>query len=387
MLTDTLAINLLEGLVRIPSLSTQEEAAVNWLVGRMAEHGLAAERDAAGNAVGVKGDGPNQIILLGHIDTVAGEVPVRREDGKLYGRGSVDAKGPLATFVAATARATIPPGWQVVVIGAVEEEYATSKGANFAARQYHPQMCVIGEPSAWDRITLGYKGRLLLHYHLRQPMAHTAGQAASAPEIAVDFWNRVVGWCADFNQGRERVTDQITPSLRSIRSDNDGLFETVEMTIAGRLPLNLTPAQVETAWRGLDLTPQPSFSALRPSSSLPGQGASASPPFLGEGLGERSDLTLHFVGHEIAYRADKNTPLARAFLRAIRAEGGTPAFKMKTGTSDMNVVGPVWNCPIVAYGPGDSALDHTPHEHIDLDEYLRAVRVLTQVLESLDLVL
>ena len=49
----------------------------------------------------------------------------------------------------------------------------------------------------------------------------------------------------------------------------------------------------------------------------------------------------------------------------------------------MNIAGPGWDCPIVAYGPGDSALDHTPDEHIDLDEYLLAVDVLTAVLESL----
>jgi LysW-gamma-L-lysine carboxypeptidase len=49
----------------------------------------------------------------------------------------------------------------------------------------------------------------------------------------------------------------------------------------------------------------------------------------------------------------------------------------------MNIVAPVWKCPILAYGPGDSSLDHTPHEHIDLDEYLRAVRVLKTALERL----
>jgi LysW-gamma-L-lysine carboxypeptidase len=49
----------------------------------------------------------------------------------------------------------------------------------------------------------------------------------------------------------------------------------------------------------------------------------------------------------------------------------------------MNVVAPIWDCPIVAYGPGDSALDHTPDEHIDLDEYLRAIRVLTGTIERL----
>ncbi|MFN2201675.1 MAG: acetyl-lysine deacetylase, partial [Caldilineaceae bacterium] len=53
---------------------------------------------------------------------------------------------------------------------------------------------------------------------------------------------------------------------------------------------------------------------------------------------------------------------------------------VKTGTSDMNIVGPIWNCPIVAYGPGDSSFDHTPDEHIEVEEYLRAVGLLSDVL-------
>jgi [amino group carrier protein]-lysine/ornithine hydrolase len=44
---------------------------------------------------------------------------------------------------------------------------------------------------------------------------------------------------------------------------------------------------------------------------------------------------------------------------------------------------PVWRGPILAYGPGDSNLDHTPHEHIDLNEYARAIDVLADVLRAL----
>ncbi len=46
----------------------------------------------------------------------------------------------------------------------------------------------------------------------------------------------------------------------------------------------------------------------------------------------------------------------------------------------MNIVGPEWNIPIVAYGPGDSNLDHTPNEHVVVEEFLVGIRVLSRVL-------
>src|SRR5438034_11450780 len=94
-------IELVRGLVEIPSFSRDEGEAVEWLVARMAERGFRASVDDAGNAVGEIGDGPRHVVLLGHIDTVPGEIAVRVEDGELIGRGAVDAKGPLAAFVAA----------------------------------------------------------------------------------------------------------------------------------------------------------------------------------------------------------------------------------------------------------------------------------------------
>ena len=84
-----------------------------------------------------------------------------------------------------------------------------------------------------------------------------------------------------------------------------------------------------------------------------------------------------------AWACEKNTPLVRTFLKGIRLQGGEPRFVYKTGTADLNIVAPVWGCPAVVYGPGDSALDHTPEEHIVLAEYAKAVRILSHVLCSL----
>jgi LysW-gamma-L-lysine carboxypeptidase len=341
-------ITLLESLVQIYSPSTQERAACEYLVAQMRALGFRAFIDEAGNAVGILGEGARDIVLLGHIDTFPGYIEPRIEDGKLYGRGAVDAKGCLATFVAACARAGAQDGVRFVVIGAVEEECSTSKGARYALTQYAPAFCIIGEPSGWDRITLGYKGRVLVDYDIAKAMTHTASGTRAAVEDAVTFWNRVAAFAAEYNRDKPRVFDQLDASLRALNSDDDGFTDRAVMRIALRVPLGLTIRAVE------------------------------------EEIARYADgARIAFSSEEEAFRADKHNALVRAFLSAIREAGGTPAFTLKTGTSDMNIVGPAWGCPIVAYGPGDSTLDHTPNEHLDLAEYARAIEVLTRVLTAL----
>ena len=176
-MTRTDDTDLVRGLVEIPSLSRHEGDAVEWLVMRMSERGFRASVDDAGNAVGEIGDGPRHVVLLGHIDTVAGEIHVRVEDGELVGRGAVDAKGPLAAFVAAASDAV--PGVRVTVVGAVEEESPTSKGARYRATLPAPDWCVIGEPSSWDAITVAYKGRLAMRVALARDARHGASVTGS----------------------------------------------------------------------------------------------------------------------------------------------------------------------------------------------------------------
>ncbi len=346
--SDHCAEALLRDLVAIPSPSREEGPAAAFLVDWMRANGYGQTFvDAAGNAVGVCGDGEREIMLLGHIDTFAGFPPLRLEGRRLYGRGAVDAKGPLCAFAVAAQRATLRNGVKVIVIGAVEEEAATSRGARYAATQHQPDFCVIGEPSAWDRITLGYKGRLLLDWRWRGGLAHSAGQAPSPAERALAFWQRVQDHCDDHNRGIDSIFARLDASLRDINTRQDGVDGIAEMTLGLRLPPGIRPEELAARFTVDD------------------------------------GATITARGAEEACLGERNSPLSRHFRRAIRTNGGMPRFVYKTGTSDMNVVAPIWNCPILAYGPGDSKLDHTPHENIDLDEYLRAIAVLTTALEAL----
>jgi len=343
------AEQFLEEIVRIESPSHEEAEVTTHIVEWMTRLGYdEAYVDEVGNAVGIIGNGSRDIVLLGHIDTFMGNPPVHIDGRLLYGRGSVDAKGAFATFVMAGSRAQLPDDVRLIVVGAVEEEASTSAGARHIATQFQPDMCIIGEPSQWDRITLGYKGRTLIDWRWEGALAHSAGNVATAPEHAVTYWQHIQAIVAQYNEGREGIFNRLDATLQNINSGQDGAYGWSETTIGFRLPPSITPDEL------IELVQT-----------------------------DLNGATTVTYGFEHAHLSPRDTVLSRLFRRAIRQTGSKPRFVTKTGTSDMNVVAPIWNCPIVAYGPGDSSLDHTPDEHLDLDEYGRAIDVLTRVLNSL----
>ena len=344
----------LVGLVSRYSPSGRERNAVEWLVARMKSLGYDdAIIDDAGNAVGVMGKGAKQVMLLGHIDTVPGEIPVEIVGAEhapplLYGRGSVDAKGPLACFVDAVAKTGVKEGWQFVVIGAVEEE-RDSEGARFIVDKYKPDFAIIGEPNQWDRIALGYKGSAWANIKLTRRQAHTASGEETAAEAAVEAWLKIKAYVEAFNADKQKAFDQLLLTLRGMESGSDDCEQWARLKVGVRLPVDVTP---EAWYKKLEEV--------------------------------AGDAQVERVGFPIpAWGCEKNTKLVRSFINGIRSQGGEPRFVYKTGTADLNIVAPVWKCPAAVYGPGNSSLDHTPHEHIELDEYRKAVDVLCASLVAL----
>jgi LysW-gamma-L-lysine carboxypeptidase len=314
----------------------------------MSERGFRASVDDAGNAVGEIGDGPAHIVLLGHIDTVPGDIPVRVEDGELVGRGAVDAKGPLAAFVAAaTARV---PGVRVTVVGAVEEESPTSAGARYRATLPAPNWCIVGEPSGWDAVTVAYKGRLVARVSLTRSARHGAAPGPTCAEEALGFWSHM----RDAALRRTRDADgfaKLDCRLEAMNtSASDGLVERAELRIGYRIPPGITPAELVADLRAV-------------AASKVG-----------------AAIEIEALASEEPVRTPRTTPLARAFVGGIADAGGKATFKVKSGTSDMNILAPAWGCPMVAYGPGDSRYDHTPMERLSLSDYERSIRVLKSVL-------
>jgi len=323
---------------------------VRYLAEQMGAAGLEVEIDPVGSAIGRIGSGELHVLLLGHIDTAAGKIPVRKQGDLIFGRGAVDAKGPLAAFVAAAALGALPH-LQVTVVGAVNEE-GDSVGASHLRDHFPvPDALIIGEPSGWDRVTLGYKGCVTYTITAETDTAHPASDKTNACEIAIAAWDAIVEWTRELNASRSRAFEQLNPTLRAMQSDGNGLRERAQLRVTFRLPEGLAVSDVHSKVHQL----------------------------IGAGIKVEA-----LPGPVPAYRAPKNTALVRAALAAIRAEGGAPRFVVKTGTSDMNMVAPAWGCQTIAYGPGDSSLDHTPEEHISLTEFQHSIVVLRDILERLN---
>lgn len=341
--TELYAAGLLRGMLKIPSTSYQERALADFLAEAMTDLGFRAHIDVVGNVIGVldRGEGPT-LMLLGHLDTVPGQIPVRSENGRLYGRGAVDAKGPLAAMICAAASAADFRG-RIVVIGVVEEETPGSRGA-MAIRATHqrPDALIIGEPSGWSSVVLGYKGKLDLRYTVRCPATHPSNPSPKASELAVDCWTALL--------------DLLGPDAGHDAFGRPGATLT-------RLNADLTSATAE-----LSIRIPPGFDAGG----------------LVRDLRERSPSgELEVLNSVAACRVGRADPTVRALVAGIRRLHAQPRLVVKTATSDMNTLAEVWDVPMATYGPGDSRLDHADDEHIVLSDYLRGIDVLSIAIAEL----
>ena len=239
-------------LVKIYSPSGREAAAVSYLVSRMqALHFTRAFTDEAGNAVGVMGDGPRQIVLLGHIDTVPGEIPVRgisppssgKEPGArvLYGRGSVDAKGALGAFVDAVA------GCGADTRLADRRHRSGRRGSRIRPVRGMSPRCTTrnlpssaspaaGSGSRWA--TRAAPGRWLPS-GVRSPIRPDRRKApARRPSGPGRLFSAKA---AAINLDREKIFDRLQLSLRGMDSGGDGFEEWASLRVGARLPLDLPP--------------------------------------------------------------------------------------------------------------------------------------------------
>lgn len=186
-------VRFLRRLLRTPSPPGEEGEAAELVRAEMEELGYDEVRvDEVGNVIGrVRGrDEAPPLTFLAHLDHVAAGDPAdwphppfggEVADGRVWGRGAVDIKGPLAAQVHGVARAAAAeelPG--DAYVAAVVQEEVGGLGARWLAGRLRTELVVVGEPSG-NRLRRGHRGRVELEATFRGRSAH-----ASAPERGVN---------------------------------------------------------------------------------------------------------------------------------------------------------------------------------------------------------
>jgi LysW-gamma-L-lysine carboxypeptidase len=353
---DTAARKLLYDMVSIPSPSGEEERAAERLVDFFEANGREAWIDEIGN---VRAPADDAVLLTSHIDTVPGDIPVEvqaappagelpdpsdvrvGEPGEpvLWGRGAVDATGPLVAMAVAAVKTGVS------FVGVVREEVDSGGARHLIDDRDAPEAVINGEPSGWQGITLGYRGLLEGTYVNTSESGHSSRPEPNAIQHAIDWWHGVEETFTP-DDSETAVFDQVTTKPISIDGglSDDGLAVETTMSVQLRIPPSRPVDEIHE---------------------------------LAEA--ELSTGSVHWGAPMPPVMESPRTDLARAFRVAIRGAGGDVRLLRKTGTSDMNLFASVWDCPMGTYGPGNSDLDHAPDERLPLSDLDRAVTVLTDV--------
>ena len=209
-------VKFMQDIIRIPSLSSEEGAVVERARQEMLRIGYdEVTVDPMGNLIGRIGNGPRVIAFDGHIDTVdvgdpelwdrdphSGDI----EDGILYGRGTSDMKGGVASSIYAGAilkKRGIPENVTFYATATVQEEDCDGLCWQYIVNEdnIRPDLVVITEPTSL-RIYRGHRGRMEMEVHTSGVSCH-----GSAPERGDNAVYKMAGIIADI----EKLNEELQP--------------------------------------------------------------------------------------------------------------------------------------------------------------------------------
>jgi len=176
------AITLTRQLVDIESISGNEAAVGNYLYGELCRVDYQTRRiPVEGERFNVYATSPEQpnpeVVFSTHMDTVPPFIPSSEDAGRIYGRGSCDAKGIIAAQIAAAERLRQQGTYVglLFVVGEERDSLGATVANDYAASQsaHSCKYLVNGEPTE-NRIALASKGTLRVEVTASGRMAHSA---------------------------------------------------------------------------------------------------------------------------------------------------------------------------------------------------------------------
>ena len=377
-------IRFMQDIIRIPSLSSEEGAVIQ----RIRDEMLRLDYDEVtvdpmGNLLGRIGSGPRVIALDGHVDTVdvgdpslwdrdphSGDI----EDGILYGRGTSDMKGGVASSVYAGGilkKKGIPDEVTLYVTATVQEEDCDGLCWQYIVNEdeLRPDLVVITEPTSL-RIYRGHRGRMELEVHTSGVSCH-----GSAPERGVNAVYKMAGIIADIEKLNERLEPRDplgkgTVTISDIRSTSPSLCAVADgCTI--HLDRRLT----------MDETEDTSVAEILALPSV--QDAEATVTVLDYAVPSYSGLTYPTRKYYPTWETPESEPAVQAARTAYRqAFGEEPEVGYWTFSTNGVATAGMHDIPTIGFGPGHEHFAHAPNEQTEIEHLVCCTAFYTALVDT-----
>jgi succinyl-diaminopimelate desuccinylase len=366
-------------LVKIPSFShtpRQEERVANQIATYFESLGIEVNmqmvEEGRPNVIAkISGKSGPSMMFNGHIDTVppydmknpfSGEI----RDGRLYGRGAGDMKGPIAAMMCAMAaikKSGIVPGGDIYFTATVDEE-EKGKGIEALIRDW-PKVdaVIVGEGTELD-ICLGHKGLEWIKVVVEGKKTHSGN--AKEGMNAITMAGRLIAYLAD-EYGSildARVHPILGHSILNIGTIQGGdqpstVADRCEFAIDRRF---LPEESREQVYGELNQA----IAAMR--NRYPGFEATVSDYFEADGL----------LPH-LPFCINEDRPVVQAIKNAFQKQRqAMPIIRGLSAWTDAGIVFSQTDTDCVIFGPGSLGLAHTAEESIPIAELRKAVLLYTQ---------
>lgn len=377
---DRLAL-LTARLIAERSPSGEEESVATLVAAEMESLGFDVRIDDFGNVTGIIDAGPGPCVLIdSHTDTVGvtepddwtrnpwGEITAgiagARSTGRVYGRGAMDMKGPLAASMYGIAALgdRLTQG-RIVVSASVAEEMVEGPMLVEVARRLAPDYVIICEATSL-KLARGQRGRAEIRVETHGRPTHS-----SRPDLGVNAAHAMVDVIVRLREipaPEHKVLGKGILVLTDILSQPYPGLSVVPDACAATFDRRTLPGETE---EDILAPVREAIHAALAGSEATGQAGIAEDNFetwTGKHVQALNFAPAWFYGDDSSIVRRASAGLERAGIESVLTHY---AF-CTNGSGTAGKLG----IPTVGFGPGEEALAHRVDEYIEIDELVKAAQ-------------
>ncbi len=363
-------IRFTQSIIATHSLSGQEEAVARLIAEKMRQlHYDSVEIDEWGNVIGTrKGAHPGPCVLFdAHMDVVPVTNPedwssdpfaAEIRDGKIWGRGASDMKGPLAALVIALGHVpTDQFNGALIVSTSVGEEVHEGAALSKVIDRVKPDGVVICEPNGLC-LGVGQKGRAGLVIEVTGKPAHS-----SVPHLGDNAVYKGV---------------EVIRRLREMPLPNDpilgeGVLELIDAISSPYPSQSTVPVSFLMHYDRRLMQGETMESILQDSRAQLAGLSDWSISFKQVDLTAYTGAKIEAPDFHPGWVIDPASPWVRKAEAALRQVGIEPTYTTARFCTNGSYSAGVAGIPTLIFGPSSGMLAHRIDEHIEISELLQGV--------------